>query len=391
MLDTISSTSQLPTRFLQRVRCLACLAWVDPEQACACGTLPPLRYQQYQFEPMALPLLGAPSAGKTAYVEALLSLVPRLTRVWPSFGFSPATEHTRVRYRHALRSVADGALPRPTLAPPPPDPPPVGEGAAATTPAPGESAPPPAPAEPAPEPCVPPLVFLMHGLPNRWQLERRLDGVQVHRALSLHDTPGGDSQLLRLPIERLMLLQRSRRCFMFFDLSEIEEHGSEHMSLLLDSYTETLVECPRSADLHGRLELIVVFTRAEHAHSLPPVVRNYLLKDPLWTFLAPHATHRAGQVSFDDRRLSEYLRGMAITHQHLATWLTGLDGGANFMRLARDYGVRVRLTLVSATGADPLEATVIGGWQPHRVLDPLFWALDLETQERSARSRTSTP
>ncbi len=412
MLDTVSETTRLAIRQRHVVRCLACLAPVVTGEHCACGTPPPLRYQQYQFEPLALPLLGGPRAGKTAYVEALLSLVPRLTRVWQGFGFSPATDHTRNAYREALLRAVEGALPPSTLVKAPTVP---GSGAPAVSlPATDESISSPtlrddlaSDGSADAEQCVPPLVLLLHGLPERWQLPKQ-DDMLVHRALSLHDTPGGDSERLCLPIKRLRLLQRARRCLMFFSLPEVERFGGAQLSMLLDAYTETLIACPRPAELHGRQEIIVVFTQAEKATSLPADLRGYLLKDPLWTVLRPRGAgemddaqrrHPNGtsklarknqvDVCFDDIRLSEYLRGMKHTSHLLDDWLCTVEGGTNFLRLARDYGVKVRLTLVSATGADPIEDTVIGGWQPHRVLDPLFWALELDGVERLARQRAA--
>lgn len=411
MLDPVSETTRLAIRSGHAVRCLACLEPVlEPvlagEHCSACRTPLPLRYGQYQFEPLALPLLGGPKTGKTTYVEALLALLPRLTRIWQGFGFSPATDHTRDSYREALRRAVEGALPPPTVLKPPTARG-TGEPATLSLPAKDEptSSPPPrddaASGEPAnSEQCIPPLALLLHGLPGRWQLPMQ-DGMLVHRALSLHDTPGSDSERLCLPVKRLRLLQRSRRCLMFFSLPEIERAGGAHLSMLFDAYTETLIGCPRPADLHGRQEVIVVFTQAEKATSLPADLRGYLLKDPLWTYLRPRgagemaagASRRTNSTStlapkdqvdvdFDDTRLSEYLRGMKHTSHLLDDWLCTIEGGTNFLRLARDYGVKLRLTLVSATGADPIENTVIGGWQPHRVLDPLFWALELDAIER---------
>jgi hypothetical protein len=405
MPDPSAETANLPERERKEVRCLACLDIVVGDGVCSCGTRPPLRYQQWHFEPLALPLLGAPTEGKTAYVEALLSLVPRLTRVWPNFGFSPATDHTRARFKEALHGTAAGTLPRPTRAPLPQ---PVAASrtadgshstgtAAASGADRGDEAPSSdgAASDVSPdagprtrEASVPPLVFLMHGLPSRWQLGRLEDDKQVHRALTLHDTPGNDSQPLCLSTERLRLLARSRRCFMFFRVPDIEDTGSEHLSLLLDSYTETLVDCPRPAELHGKQEVIVVFTQAELASTLPAEIWRYLLKDPLWSLLGPHAAQRRRRIVFDETRLSDYLRGMAHTHHLLADWLSLMDGGANFLRLARDYGVKLRLTVVSATGAEPVRDAVIGGWQPHRVLDPLFWAFELDRLERLVAAET---
>jgi hypothetical protein len=344
-----------------------------------CNQRPPRRYFDALPPPQPLPLqlLGTTRQGKSSYLQALLYMLPRLTRLWPGFAFSPATDDTRERLTQAIAAAGQGRPPGPTVhgkrqpaVEPVDQATPEAEEAPAAA---GESSQP--QVGRAREVRLSPrdyLILLTYGLPLLWG---------TTRTFVLHDLPGEDFGKLQLKARRMPLVHRSPRCLMFFRLPEIEAADGDAMALLLSAYVETLLECGVQVRDQSR-QVIVVLTHAESATTLPPPLRRYLQRDPLWAATVTGAAER-GRIEFGEAALTQYLEGLHAADAQAKLWLTATDAGSNFLRLAAAWGVSTRVCLVSATGAAALHEAQFVGWQPHRILDPLFWALELDREARS--------
>lgn len=348
-----------------------------------CSQAPPRRYVDAlpPPQPLALQLLGAPTQGKSAYLQALLFLLPRLTRLWSRFAFSPATEDTRQRIERAIVAAGEGRRPEPTRSskvkgsttksPSTP------ADASADAPAPATEvdadAPEPIDAQPSSVSARDFLMLLVYGLPLVWG---------TTRTLVLHDLPGAEFSRLKLEPARMPFVHRAPRCLMFFKLPDIEKQQGDAPALLMAAYVEALLACGIQLRDQSR-QVIVVLTHAESARTLPASLRRYLIRDPVWATVATESSAAPHSTEFDGAHLRDYLHDMRLAHDHLRAWLSGFDAGNNFLRLAAAYGVDVRLSLVSASGAAQVTEAEFAGWQPHRILDPLLWALELDREARA--------
>lgn len=139
------------------------------------------------------------------------------------------------------------------------------------------------------------------------------------------------------------------------------------------------------------LKLIVALTKADRIPNLPRSLRRYLKDDPL----AAEVTSRDGLIAhipkpalpafrFDDEavRLKEsYVDRLWETHGQIASWVGSTLAGSLLARRADAQHIQLRFCLISATGSDlRSDGHLEVNWKPHRVLDPLFWALELESR-----------
>jgi len=139
------------------------------------------------------------------------------------------------------------------------------------------------------------------------------------------------------------------------------------------------------------LKLIVVLTKADRIPNLPTELRRYLKDDPLAIDVKAEAellAHglRPGDSAFrfDDKAVrskESYLDRLWEIHGQIAAWLGSTLAGSLLERRAGAQHIDLRFCLVSATGSDLCsDGHMEINWRPHRVLDPLFWALELESR-----------
>jgi hypothetical protein len=134
-------------------------------------------------------------------------------------------------------------------------------------------------------------------------------------------------------------------------------------------------------------KLIVVLTKADAIPNLPPALRGYLKDDPLWRIASawpalPLTPGTAGTLDLrlDGEALREYLGTMWHVDEEIRRWLEATAAGHLLVRRAAAYHVQLRFAVVSATGSG-LAGGASGrlSWSPRRVLDPYFWALELDS------------
>ena len=133
--------------------------------------------------------------------------------------------------------------------------------------------------------------------------------------------------------------------------------------------------------------LVVVLTKADAIPNLPPSLRQYLKDDPLRdavrsevSLLSPPLPFPSEPLRLKDESLREYLGRLALVHQEIHHWLETTLVGHMLIRRAAAYHVELRFSIVSATGSGLVDGQSLQlPWTPRRVLDPLFWALELDS------------
>jgi hypothetical protein len=128
------------------------------------------------------------------------------------------------------------------------------------------------------------------------------------------------------------------------------------------------------------LKLIVVLTKADAIADLPAALRGYLKEDRLWE---QGGTSSAGPAAAPADALpsaQHYLAALWRVDAEIKSWLQHRVAGQLLLRRAAECHVDLRFAIVSATGSGIAAGRDgILPWTPRRVLDPLFWALELAT------------
>jgi hypothetical protein len=320
-----------------------------PGYTCVCGLkVPALLLQEYEdSSPLVVQLLGWSGHGKSTYLAALGFVLSRLGSVWPAYTLRGGTPETLQQLTAAFRLVREGGMPAKT--------------AVSTVPA----------ASGATGPvAVPQHTYLLRNLPD-WG----------HRVVMFHDPAGQLCDDMTMPTEQLPFLTRAPVSLMFLSADDLDRDDFRTMDMLLTSYLHTL----QSGGGQGPEQrgIVVVLSKADlHLNQMPPEIHHYLVSDPLWPVLLESsgggASARVDAVldELEDVRL--YLEEMYRVEAQLREWLVEEPPLRTLLLEAKRHDIELRFSVVSATGEEVRgQAPISGTWRPHRVLDPLFWALEL--------------
>lgn len=279
-------------------------------------------------------VFSQPGHGKTSYLWALLFMLRKLSLVWPDYLCWSQDEPTTLALRAVQEALIAGLLPAPA----------------------GDTA--------------------------RYSLALRRLERWGRRPLIVWDrrdpvfSPGeaGDSsgEALAWGAPALWLISLP-------DLDAAEEQ-------LIDLRFEELMRARMAAGRSsGRdpLKLIVALTKADAIADLPAALRRYLKEDRLGE--SQGAASPAAVASIPESLSAQhYLATLWRVDAEIRTWLQQRAAGQMLLRRAAEYHIDPRFAIVSAIGSG-----IAGGksnllsWSPRRVLDPLFWALELDTPRAS--------
>lgn len=179
-------------------------------------------------------------------------------------------------------------------------------------------------------------------------------------------------------------------------LSDLDEVHGRYLDIALEDLLRARGKAGASVQTWP-FRVVVVLTKTDAVPDLPPELRCFLKEDPI-----------AKNVTFDDTDifradskaevdlgeafrqgtsiqrtdlLQFYLDSMKEIDHITRSWLEDTQGGQTLVRRAKDYGVNLRFCVVSATGSGVVSGEGLGtAWSPRRVLDPYFWALELERE-----------
>lgn len=300
-------------------------------------------------------VFGWSQHGKSAYLTALTMMLMKMNRIWKSFSLQAVTEASQRKVRDVNLYERQGIMPPPT---------PVGM-----------------------DDCY---VMLLHRM-GHWN----------NRALLVRDCPGEIFDGIKVPLEHAPFLHKARTIFMFVSLPDLLDPEAENrsfegrtMDMLMTSFFNTLKS--NGIRLRGR-RIVTVLTKGDRISDLSPGLRSYLIDDVLWAVSNSPEPDRVlrsflrGTTSVSaDAFLERYLAEMEQTETAIRQWLTLKPQAQTFINLAEDYGVDLRLCLTSATGGPVSPGSGLAQrWEPRRVLDPFFWALELE-KRNTAWARLAT-
>lgn len=285
--------------------------------------------------PFFFQVFGWTAHGKSVYLNSLRIALSEMDNVWSGYTYLPVNSYAQEDEQRIQNYSRFGVLAQATV--------------------PGFSE---------------PSIVLLNDMP-RW----------YSRTLVTMDYAGELFSHLDINLEYLPYLLKAPVTFFFIcipRLKDNKEYGYSHrIDWLLNGYITTLFSNGIDFRQSHNRSIVVIFTLGDVLSQVPDPIRNYLATDPIWN------NTKSGEATPND--MSQYLQQMAEVSQQIESWMIhdreNIPGGANFVNLTRKYGIEARYSVVSALGREygydgnqSIEIT------PMRVLDPLFWGLELERQ-----------
>jgi hypothetical protein len=304
---------------------------------------PPIELATVAVEPEpplepTLEILGRPRDGKTSFIWALHFMLRRLSWVWPQY-LCWSDEETEKQIRQELMAVQLRRLPDQN----------AGMG--------GRS------------------YRLMLKEMERWG-DRPLVLVDDRAGPFGEAEPGAAGREINWGASICWLLS----------LADLDAIDAQLVDVQLTDLVRARLRSARSIEAEP-LKLVIALNKADRLPNLPDSLRRYLKADPIAAVVEAEGQLKAEGVGqgdparrFDDQAVALYLERMWEVHDELAAWLSRSLAGHLLARRAAEHQLEMRFCLVSATGSDlTANGQLAIPWSPRRVLDPLFWALELES------------
>ncbi len=322
--------------FAKRIICPYCLAENRAHRSlkkCGqCGGEFPVQYRDRYSEhkPFFVQVFGWSQVGKSVFLRAMTYTLVRMSNVWSSYSYAPITDASQSLVAKVNQTLAgEGKVPEPNL--------------------PGQTE---------------EIYIMLLRAMQRWG----------HRSLVMQDCAGEIFDNLSASVEKIPFLIKAPTTFMLISANEFTRPDGRSMDMLLDNYITTLQDNDVDFATDPK-SLVVVLTKGDIATDLPQNLRNYLVDDPIWAQI-----EKGNQADFLNAELMrDYVDSMEYVSEALSDWVQRDAAGKNFVRKARDHRIDIRFSVISSTGSPVEGGTLIERLSPRRVLDPFFWALEMQS------------
>lgn len=297
--------------------------------------LPLLYTQRYeQVPPFFVQVMGWSQVGKTVFLQALTLMLQRVTKIWPECVATPDSEPT-YKFLQAVRGYVEGGpLPPPT---------PLGLQEA--------------------------YIMLLPNMP-RWG----------GRTVVVRDCAGEIFDKLTIPVEQAPYLLHVPTTFFVVSIPDLrrDEKRSKRLDDLLTSYINTMIRYKRADFGESKRSVVLIFSKAdEMLQELPAKLVGYLEEDEILEAVAS----RGPVAGMGNAAMADYMARMGEINEDIKDWIVDDVAGLRLLRRAEEYNIELRFSLISSLGSKPDESNRLAGdWQPRRVLDPYFWALDFQSR-----------
>jgi hypothetical protein len=315
--------------------CLVELRWAKNLTRCpSCKVELPLQYVQdyYDHPPFFTQVFGWEQTGKTVFLSAITLMLTNMSKIWPHYAATPATEATQRKIREIRTSLANsGRMPDATQ---------LG--------------------------LQEVYIMLLYSM-ERWG----------SRTLVYRDCAGEHFDKWEVPFEQASYLLNAPTSLFMISLSDLASaNDGRSMDDLLVNYINTLMKYKADFKRWPR-KLVVVLTKGDAIRDLPANLRAYLLEDPIWAAINSEGTTKP----LDATVMQDYMETMSRVSDAIRDWLPQCPGGSAFIQLAKNKNIDLRFSLISSTGSGVnADGHLVMGLEPRRVLDPYFWTLELQSQ-----------
>jgi hypothetical protein len=158
------------------------------------------------------------------------------------------------------------------------------------------------------------------------------------------------------------------------------QHSKSRISDLLSNYIRTIENEDRDFR-HARRNIVIVLSKGDLILDLLPVsIREYLLDDPLSAILGRQENNTHENQNLNPyTQIDKYMDKLREVSDELSEWISMLPVGENLLSVASAYNIDLKFCIISSAGMVENNNYKI---RPLRILDPLFWALEMNSKPR---------
>lgn len=337
-----------PTKSILCPYCLARIYFKDGDRLDRCPTgvgkngcgseLPPRYVHKYnQLPPFFMQLIGWSQVGKTVYLQVLTALLMRMDTIWKGeFTASAQTEATLRFCRNVRSYISSGEMP------------------------------------PATQLQLQEAYIMQLEKMPRWG----------SRTLVSRDIAGEHFNELRFPIEQAPNLIHLPTTFMMISIADLRKSNFS-MDQLMSSLIHTLMKYD---PLYGKTKrnVVIVLTKADLlVNNLPAKLQNYLITDPYTKALV----NESSTTEINNKDMAIYMNNLHVVSDEIQEWVRNQDGGRTLIQLAKNEDIGLKFSIISSTGGAVENGKLNTFIAPMRVLDPLFWALEYQSENPNQLAR----
>jgi hypothetical protein len=308
------------------------------EKCPVCGnTINPRYLRAYnEAPPFFTQIIGWSGVGKTAYLQSLTYVLKQMGRMWrnPSHTYAPSPlSQSSLKFMENVNEYeAKGKMPFGT------------------------------------QDEVQEAYIMMLKYMERWG----------SRTLVVRDVPGSAFNNLQFDIKYTPYILHVPTTILMISLYDIQygpnRDARKSMDFIMDTYIETMTKHDKKFTKERR-NLVVVLSKADKLEGeLPVNIKKYHDEDPILEAIINKSINE-----MDGSKMAEYMTRMKHVSDAIRDWITKDPNGQTLVALAEDNNIHTEFCAISATGQDADEKGFVAELQPHRVLDPFFWALEFQS------------
>jgi hypothetical protein len=294
-----------------------------------CKSELPIQYiDEYKnHPPLFVPVFGWSQVGKTVFLYALTLMLKEMSNIWPNYYPVPTNDVTQEKIKTINSFLENGIMPSMTK---------LGEQDV--------------------------YIMLLNNM-ERWG----------GRSLVLRDCAGETFDTMKIDINNAPFLLHAPTTFMFVDYSDMTALNGSTVDMLMNNYVNTFMRHDKKLKKQNK-SVVVVITKGDIISDLPSQLRRYLIEDPIWAAV----TKEGPTNQMYANEVDNYLKKMSLISNQIKEWIGRDAPGKAFLRNAEDKRIDLRFSIISSTGT-PVNDNEPITIAPKRVLDPFFWALELQS------------
>jgi energy-converting hydrogenase Eha subunit A len=203
-----------------------------------------------------------------------------------------------------------------------------------------------------------------------------------NRTFVFRDCPGEAFNNFQIDESQLSFLLQTQTAFCMISLPDLDPPNRESWSMeeILQTYINALGKNVNLRQQHRRF--VVVLSKSDAIRGkMPRHLSEYLERDPVVELV-----QTGRRNDFSEEAMIRYLEELGRASDAIREWLEGFPQGKRFVNFAKEYNIDLRFSVISALGGPAESGKLQGPWTPYRVLDPIFWALELHSRTPTARS-----
>lgn len=329
---TQSGQENVPSNAPLAIFCPFCLeqnSYQNSRDCTKCGREAPAAYlnEIKETRPLWVHTFGFTNHGKTVYLSMLLSFIERISYIWNEAYYRPLNDHALTYLQSCRSRIEKGEMPERT---------PI-----------------------SPDFPLPVLIQLKKMKP--WS----------DRCIVMHDAAGETYRTIERTSESGRFINCARTSVFIVSLEEISRSGGR-VSDLFDIYLSALERM--GTIINGR-NVVIAYTKADQINNLPKNICEYLIEDNLWSDISQRKRRNISAVE-----MQSYVDDMKFISNKLMDFTNNdIDLGSNLINAAESHGINLRFAVTSALGSPTdVNNNMTIPISPKRVLDPLFWILELD-------------